>query len=41
MVYLNGQQTDKVRKNIIGEFKDIDFSLEIKTNLEEVDFLDV
>ena len=38
---LNGQQTDKVRKNIIGVFKDIGFSLEIETNLKEVDFIDV
>ena len=38
---LNGQQTDKVRKNIIGVFKDIGFSLEIETNLKEVDFLDI
>ena len=37
----NGQQTDKVRKNIIGVFKDIGFSLEIQTNLPEEDFLDV
>ena len=36
----DGQQTDKVRKNIIGVFKDIGFSLEIETNLKEVDFLD-
>ena len=39
--YLNGQQTDKVRKNIIGVFKDIAFSFEIETNLTEVEFLDV
>ena len=38
---LNGQGTDKVRKNIIRVFKDIGFSLEIETNLKEVDFLDV
>ena len=31
---LNGQQTDKVRKNIIGVFKDIGFILEIETNLK-------
>ena len=37
----NGQETDKVRKNIIGVFRDIGFSLEIETNLKEVDFLDV
>ena len=39
--YLNGKETDKVRKNIIRVFKDIGFSLEVKTNLKEVDFLDV
>ena len=38
---LNGQQTDKVRKNIIGVFKDIGFSLEIKTSLKEIDFLNI
>ena len=38
---LNGQRTDKIRKNIIGVFKDIGFSLEIETNPKEVDFLDV
>ena len=38
---LNGQETDKVRKNIIGVFKGIGFSLEIETILKEVDFLDV
>ena len=31
---LNGQGTDKVRKNIIRVFKDIGFSLEIETNLK-------
>ena len=35
---LNGQQSDKVRKNI-GVFKNIGFSLEIETYLKEVDFL--
>ena len=39
-IYINGQETDKVRKNIIGVFKDIRFSLEIETNFKEVDFLD-
>ena len=38
---LNGQQTDKVRKNIIAVFEDIGFSLEIETNLKEVDFLGI
>ena len=30
-----------VRKNIMGVFKYIDFSIEIGTNLKEVDFLNV
>ena len=38
---LYGQQTDKGSESIIGAFKDIDFSLEIETNLKKVDFLDV
>ena len=38
---LKGQETDKVRKNVIRVFKDIRFSLEVETNLKEVDFLDV
>ena len=37
---LNGQQTDKVSKDIITIFKDIAFSLEIETNLKETNFLD-
>ena len=36
----NRQETEKVRKNIIRVFRDIGFSLEIETNLKEVDFLD-
>ena len=39
--FINGQQTDKVRKNIIGVFKDIGFSFEIATNLKEVGFIEV
>ena len=38
---LNGQQTEKVRKNIVRVFNDIGLSLEIEANLKEVDFLDV
>ena len=38
---LNGQQMDKKRKTIIKIFKDIGFSIDIQTNLKEVDFLDV
>ena len=37
---LNGQQTDKQRKNIIKIFKSIGFTIEIITNLTEVNFLD-
>ena len=37
---VNGQQTDKVSKDIITIFKDIAFSLEIETNLKETNFLD-
>ena len=37
----NGQKTDRVRKNVIGVFKDIGFSFEIETNLKEVDFIEV
>ena len=32
---------DKKRKNIIKIFKEIGFSIDIQTNLKEVDFLDV
>ena len=38
---LNGEQTDKFRKKIIGVFKYIGFSLEIENNFKEVDFLHV
>ena len=38
---VNGQQTDKQRKNIIKIFKSIGFKIEIITNLTEVNFLDV
>ena len=38
---INTQQTDGVRKKIISIFKNIDFKIEIVTNLTEVDFLDV
>ena len=33
------QKTDKTRKKIIQVFKDNDFSIEIVTNLVEVNFL--
>ena len=38
---LTGPQTDKTRKDIIKIFKEIGFKIEIKTNLKQVDFLDV
>ena len=38
---LNGQQMDKKGKTIIKIFKDIGLSIDIQTNLKEVDFLDV
>ena len=38
---LTGPQTDKTRKDIIKSFKEIGFKIEIKTNLKQVDFLDV
>ena len=37
---LNGQQMNKKRKTIIKIFKDTGFSIDIQTNLKEVDFLD-
>ena len=38
---MNAQGIDKIRKIIIKMFKDIGFQLEIKTNLKQVEFLDV
>ena len=38
---INKQQADKIRKKIISIFKNINFKIEIVTNLIEVDFLDV
>ena len=35
------KETDTVRRNIIGVFRNICFSLEIEINLKEVNFLDV
>ena len=37
---VNGQQIDRMRKNIIKTFKDIDFAIDVETNLKIVDFLD-
>ena len=36
---LNGQQTDKIRENIIKVFRTIRFKTEIEINLHEVNFL--
>ena len=38
---LNGQQTERLMKNIVQVFKNFGFKTEIKTNLIEIDFLDV
>ena len=38
---INKQQIERVWKKIISIFKNIDFKIEIVTNLTEVDFLDV
>ena len=38
---INGQKTDRLRKRIIKKFQSIGFKIEIVTNLQEVDFLDV
>ena len=38
---INSQQTDRLRKRIIKKFQSIGFKIEIVTNLQEVDFLDV
>ena len=38
---INGQQVDRVRKNTIQTFKDVDFLIDIETNLKIVDFLDI
>ena len=38
---MNSQQTNILRKRIIKKFQSIGFKIEIVTNLQEVDFLDV
>ena len=38
---MNAREIDKIRKIIIKMFKDVGFQLEIKTNLKQVEFLDV
>ena len=39
--YLNGQQIDHIRKNTIQTFKDVDFLIDMETNLKIADFLDI
>ena len=39
--YINRQQTDRLRKRVIKKFQSIGFKIEIVTNLQEVDFLDL
>ena len=39
--YINARGIDKIRKIIIKMFKDIGFQLEIKTNLKQVELLEV
>ena len=38
---VNGQQIDRIRKNIIKIFKDIGFAIDVETNLKIVDLLDI
>ena len=38
---MNAQGIDKIKKIIIKMFKDVGFQLEIKTNLKQLEFLDV
>ena len=38
---MNGQKTDKIRKQVIKLFKDAGFLLEIETKLKQIDFLNV
>ena len=37
----NGQETDRIRKEVIKIFKEIGSIIEIKTNLKVLDFLDI
>ena len=41
LLYVNRQNMDRIRKNVIKIFKEVEFKIEIKTNLKIVDFLDV
>ena len=36
-----GQKLDKTRKNVIEIFKNIEFKIDIVTNLKQLNFLDV
>ena len=38
---VNRQNMDRIRKNVIKIFKEVEFKIEIRTNLKIVDFLDV
>ena len=38
---VNGQQIDRMHKNIIKTFKDIGFAIDVETNLKIVAFLDI
>ena len=38
---VNGQQLDRMCKNMIKTFKDIGFAIDVETNLKIVDFLDI
>ena len=38
---LNGQQINRMRKNVLKIFKDINFTIDVETNLKIVDFLDI
>ena len=37
----NGQQTDRIRKNVIQLFKEIGFLTDIETNLKIINFLGI
>ena len=39
--YINGQETDQLRKKIMKTFKETGFKIDIETNLKVVNFLDV
>ena len=38
---VNGQQTDRMRKNIVKVFKDTGFAIDVETNLETINLLDI